>query len=343
MSELDNSRSIKFQVFTNPDRPEVRSNIYHIPQLSCVTAPVPESIQVLDVAYHQVVNAKGCDFRHNVMMVVDLHDTCSFFPNMGFVEVERTDNGLVLSFEVNFQFTTWQHSLNLLSYIENLRERMFADHGVASTQEDLYEEDLLHLKFLVTSDLDDAFAFTCQNFSDSLELAHNYILSSYHLHKLDMKEIRVPQEYTQSAHLILNFLVAIMKRRMPHTDIRQTTLTGMNQSLVRISHPRSVSNTIETILVEYAELIMGTMKPECFFASSSVMNAFCSRMAMVREEMSLVLSSSGKQTSDECLDNEMKALKIHLSNAIKGSISQSGLCADQSVTSNHESSPELSA
>lgn len=343
MSELNDFQSTKLQVFTNPVEPKQHSNIYRIPQLLCVSALDNEKVQVLDVAYHQVVNCKGRDFRHNTMMVVDLHDSHVFFPNMGFVEVERFDMGIALSFEVNFQFTTWTHSLNLLSYVEKLRDRMFADHGIISTQENLYEEDLLHLRFSVDSDLDEAFEIICENFSESLELAHHYILSTHKLHTFAAKEIEIPQGYTQPANLILNFLVTIMKRRMPSTDIRQTTVMGMHKSYLRISYPRTVAKTVENILTEYSELIMGCRNPDCFFCSSSVMNAFFSRMKMAREEMSLVLSSSGKQASDEFLDHEMKALKMHLSSAIDDSMNKGRAGIEKPMTSSHETPPELSA
>lgn len=343
MSEFDNISSTKLQVFINPDKPKPRLNSFQEPQLSCVSKIEPEKVQTMDVAYHQVVNCKGRDFRHNLTVVVDLHDSHLLFPNLGFVEVARSDNGIALSFEVNFPFSTWEHSLNLLSYVEKLRTRMFDDHGVTSTQENLFEEDLLHLKFPVNGDLEDTFAFISEKFSQSLELAHHYILSSHELHELTSREIEIPRGYTQPAHLILNFLVTIMKRRLPGTDIRQTTLTSINQSFLRITFPSSVAQTIDSILAEYSDVIRGCMNPGCFFASSSVMCAFLSRLKMARCEMSLVHSDSAKQAHPTFLDTEMKALKMQLAKAIDCSIRQE---RPEPVTQEKccdEASPELSA
>lgn len=343
MSESENFPTTRLQVFTNPGEPQVRSNIHQVPQLSCVITQAYEKAQVIDVAYQQVANCTGRDFQHHMMMVVDLNDFHSFFQNIDFIEIEKSVDGLSLTFEVNFQFTTWQHSLSLLSYVEKLRERMYSDHAMSSTQENLYEEDLLHLRFSMDMGFEEAFSFVCQKFSESLELAHNYILSAHKLQKLVVNEIEISQNYTQAANLILNFLVTIMKRRMPNTDIRQTIVTGMNKSFLRISYPVAMARSVEAVLVDYADLIVGNMHSDCFFSSSSVMDAFFLRMEMARNEMSLLLNVGAKQASDEFLDNEMEAMKLHLSRAIHQLVNQAATNGGAVMTSGNESPPVLSA
>lgn len=343
MSESDDISLTKLKVFINPDEPKPRLNTSQIPQLSCVNTNYTEKPQILDVAYPQVANCKARDFRDNVTVVVDLHDSQAFFSNLAFVEVEKLNDSLALSFEVNFPFTTWKHSLNILSYAEKLRDRIYDDHGVTSSQDNLFEENLLHLKFPVHADSEDTFAFVCEKFSQSLALAHDYILSSHELHEQTSREIEIPQGYTQPAHLILNFLVTIMKRRLPNIDIRQTTVTSVDKSFLRITFPRSVTQTIDSILAEYSEVITGCMNPDCFFASPSVMSAFLSRLKMAREEMSLVLSVSAKQANQAFLDNEMQVLKAHLSKAIDSSIGRESAAMRKQAIFSDQASPELLA
>lgn len=343
MSELDNFPMTKFQVFTNPDKPDSCSNFFRTPQLSCVKNRTAQKVQVVDVTYHQVVNSKGRDFQQYIMMTVDLHDFHGLFPNIGFIEVERLERGLALTFEVNFQFSTWQHPLNLLSYVEKLRERMLSDYGIHSTQQNLFEEDLLHLRFSVDSGLDDVFDYICHRFSDSLELAHNYILSSYNMNQLVIREIEIFHPYTQPANLIVNYLMTVLKCRMPNADIRQTIVAGMHQSFLRLSYPVSLASVIESILLDYAELVACNLDVDCFFSSLSEKKAYLSRIQIAKEEMSLLVSASGQPVSDAIVDSEMSGLTSHLSNAIIRSIKgvSDNEIADEVLI--EDSTPELSA
>lgn len=99
-----------------------------------------------EIDYNQV---KGFDFSRipfGRILVCDMHRQ-TLYEHLEFVEISSSNGLLCVSAEVNFRFSQWPNEISLVSFVEDLRKRMTNIHRISSEQENLFDEDLLHLKF----------------------------------------------------------------------------------------------------------------------------------------------------------------------------------------------------
>ncbi len=130
-----------------------------------------------EVDYEQVSELRHDSFLDDEIYVCEMLDR-SCYKHLEYMEVSHSiGDTLLINAEVNFRMSEWGSQINLLSFTDTMRKRIKEKHAVNSEQENLYEEDLIHIKFKILVTRHTSLPFVIQRFSKKLLAIHQEIIS----------------------------------------------------------------------------------------------------------------------------------------------------------------------
>jgi hypothetical protein len=114
----------------------------------------------------------------DTIYVCDMHNKLNYQP-LEFLEISSSRDRTYITAEVNFRISEWQSHLSLINFTQSLRMKMEDKYSISSEQENLFDEDLFHLKFnIVISKYQDPTPMI-ETFTQNIEKAHHSIFSKH--------------------------------------------------------------------------------------------------------------------------------------------------------------------
>ena len=133
--------------------------------------------EIVEKNYKEIRLLKGSDFRYKETLVIPMKNMTGY-KNLEFLEIVRVKNNVIVTVEVNFVMSDWQHPINILSFSEHLRRIMYQKYCMFSEQKNIFEENLLNIRFLLNSVLDDQIISLIFDFVYKINLTHREILAT---------------------------------------------------------------------------------------------------------------------------------------------------------------------
>jgi len=131
-----------------------------------------------DINYDQISGITHNGFHKNKIYVCEMLGLSSY-KYLEYLEISHSiSDTLLVNVEVNFRLSRWNEVLNLLNFVSGFRSRINDKHGIHSIQENLFDEDLIHIKFQVLMTTQSSLTSIVQRFSKTLASIHEDVLSS---------------------------------------------------------------------------------------------------------------------------------------------------------------------
>ena len=248
-----------------------------------------DDILLDEINYDLVRNLHGYEAPYNLTLVCDMYHK-SAYNHLEFIEVTRGSQTIRLKAEVNFRPSQWSDSINLLSFIDVLRDKMLMEHGVSSDFEALYDEDLLHIKFYLEEYIGSSISSMVEAFVNNVSYAHEKVINEIATKAMQgeariTREITLPKESVCSSVLLLHFLTAILSRRFGDKLISATIEQKKESVLLDIELVVEAKKEILHVISDYAEVLSGTHKAEDFFAAPVSLAMFNHKLNTLKEEI----------------------------------------------------------
>lgn len=246
--------------------------------LSSATNDTANHIFLDEVSYEQVRQLRGYEAPVNVVLVCDMYEQ-SNYTYLEYLEISRSTQTLMLNVDVNFVLSDWDGSVNILSFIGELRDRVFLELGISSTLEELYDEDLLHIQFQIEDHIGVCVEEVLIPFITQLSRFHQEIIHDIDTRfLLECKKIHrkicLPKGSGHVSGALLHFLVHILSRRFDG-NIMLTSITQRPNSIVfSVEFSALFKNKILTTISDYAEVLTGDRRAENFFSASVSLTKF---------------------------------------------------------------------
>lgn len=232
-----------------------------------------------EVSYEQVCQLRGYEAPVNLVLVCEMYDQSSY-SYLEYLEVSRGSQTLMLKADVNFILSDWDTSVNILSFIGELRDRVFLELGVPSTLEELYDEDLLHIQFQIEDHIGACVEEILTPFINRLSQFHDAIIRDIDTRfLLERKKIhrKIGLPEGTAGHVsgaLLHFLVYILSRRFGD-HIMLTSITQRPNSVVfSVEFSGQSKSKILTTISDYAEVLTGDRRAEDFFSTPVSLTKF---------------------------------------------------------------------
>jgi len=149
----------------------------------------PNSANILtdfqDISFEQINGVCSKIIAEDTIYVCDMQSR-SAYKNLEYLEVSCSTEMLYITAEVNYKLSEWDTPISLKSFTNSLRDRMKAKFSVFSEQENLFDEDLFHLKFRILTTKHTNIALVIQQFAEKLEKAHRDIFARHAEHQLSL-------------------------------------------------------------------------------------------------------------------------------------------------------------
>ncbi len=161
-------------LYTNPNYKDAKQ----IDNKSNIYAPLTVNIDSYeDIEFSEIKSLAHVSFLDEKIYVCDMLGR-SHYEYLEYLEISHSiAETLLVNVEVNFRLSEWKHSLNLLNFVASLRCCIDDKHGIHSEQENLFDEDLIHIKFQILATEQSNLAFIVQRFSQKISFIHHDILA----------------------------------------------------------------------------------------------------------------------------------------------------------------------
>ena len=231
-----------------------------------------------EVSYQQVSQLRGYEAPVNVVLVCDMYEQ-SNYTYLEYLEVSRSTQTLMLNVDVNFILSDWDSSVNILSFIGELRDRVFLELGVSSILEELYDEDLLHIQFQIEDHIGVCVEEVLIPFIAQLSKFHQDIVRDIDTRfLLERKKIHrkicLPEGSGHVSGTLLHFLVYILSRRFGEHIMLTSITQRINSVVFSVEFSAHYKSKVLTAISDYAEVLTGEQRAENFFAAPVSLTKF---------------------------------------------------------------------
>ena len=138
-----------------------------------------------DISFEKINNVCSKNIAEGTTYVCDMQNR-SAYKYLEYLEISCSTEMMYVTAEVNFQLSEWDNPINLISFSRSLRDRMKENFSVFSEQENLFDEDLFHLKFRILTTKNAKIALVVEQFAEKLERAHRDILARHAEYQLSL-------------------------------------------------------------------------------------------------------------------------------------------------------------
>lgn len=156
-------------LITNPDYTEGQEKFSHLK-----TANANHAFKDIDYSHINHIAEKSS--RTDSIYVCDMqHKSC--YKRLEFLEISCSKDRIYITAEVNFRISKWRAHISLLDFTHSLRQIILDQYSIVSNQENLFDEDLFHIKFRILTSKCHELTSIIELFSQNIEKAHQCILS----------------------------------------------------------------------------------------------------------------------------------------------------------------------
>lgn len=161
-------------LYTNPDFEDVNQSKA---KKGLPTSFVHKVNAFQDIDYDKLNYFKHDDFLGNKVYVCEMFNRSSY-KHLEYVEISHyIADKIFINAEVNFRMSQWNARMNVFAFVDSLIAEVNEKYSIQVQQENLYDEDLIHLKFRMLETSDSHLPTVIQQFADKLNRLHKQLLS----------------------------------------------------------------------------------------------------------------------------------------------------------------------
>lgn len=207
-----------------------------------------------DVPFNNVCHLKGYNLPRDLSISSDarLH---SCYPNLEYINLFRTNDRLVIIADVNYWLNNWDEKINLLSFVEKLRERLGDIYSIESEQNNIFEEMLINIRFKITVDCEMR-VHSAVDLLDSILCDEQKSILSYETVKY---KISLSTRHQQAGKSLLHYLHKVMEYKKLSDDLTVSVTENNHFASVSLEFPESMKGQILDAVYSYGLILKGEL------------------------------------------------------------------------------------
>ena len=207
-----------------------------------------------DVPFNELSHLKGYNLPRNLLMTCDAkHHSC--YSNLEYINLFRTNNTLVVTADVNYWLNDWDEKINLLSFLEKLRERLGDIYPIESEQHNIFEEMLINVRFKMVVDCDMRI-HSAVDLLDSILCDEQKSILSYEKVKY---KISLSTRHQQAGKSLLHYLHKVMEYKKLSDDLTVSVTENNHFASVSLRFPKSMKKEILDAVYSYGLILKGEL------------------------------------------------------------------------------------
>ena len=205
-----------------------------------------------DIPFNELRCLKGYNLPRHLLMTCDVrHHSC--YPNLEYISLFRINDKLTITADVNYSLLDWDEKINLLSFLEELRERLSDFYSIASEQNNIFEETLISVRFKMTVDCDMPVS-SIVDLLDSILCDEQKNILSYETLKY---KISLSTRHQQAGKSLLHYLHKIMEYKNLGDDLTVSVTENNHFASVSLKFPESIKKEILDAVYSYGLILKG--------------------------------------------------------------------------------------
>jgi hypothetical protein len=213
-----------------------------------------------DLPLNELSSLTGCNLPRDIQMTCEATDQIKY-QYLNYVHLLRTNNELNVTVEVNYPFSTWKEEINLLSFIETLRERLKDNYSIPSTQSNLFDEALISTRFQLKANCATTIISMIELLDNLLYQEHKNILS-YQSMKY---KISLSRRHQQAGKSLLHYLYRIMEYKNLSDDLTVSVSETTHLVTLELKFPTAKKAQIKKAIHYYGLILKGELSTSHLF------------------------------------------------------------------------------
>ena len=207
-----------------------------------------------DVPFNELRHLKGYNLPRNLSMSCEARHH-SPHSNLEYINLYRTHNTLEITADVNYWLNHWNEKINLLSFLEEQRERLVDIYAIESEQNNIFEEMLINVRFKMVVDCD-------MRVDSAVDLLENILcdeqksILSYETLKY---KISLSTRHQQAGKSLLHYLHKIMEYKKLSDDLTVSVTENNHFASVSLKFPESMKKDILDAVYSYGLILKGEL------------------------------------------------------------------------------------
>ncbi len=138
-----------------------------------------------DISFENINGVCSISLTEDTILVCDMQGR-SVYKHLEYLEVSCSTEMMYITAEINFQLSEWDASISLISFTGLLRDSMKTKYSVFSEQENLFDEDLFHIKFRILTTKNTNIKLVVKQFAEKLEKTHRELFARHAEYQLSL-------------------------------------------------------------------------------------------------------------------------------------------------------------
>ncbi|MCK5918348.1 MAG: hypothetical protein KAG34_07975 [Cocleimonas sp.] len=213
-----------------------------------------------DLPLHVISSLRGFNLPRDIQMTSEATEQIKY-EYLEYVHLLRTNDELNVTVEVNYPLQVWKEKINLLSYLETLREQLRDNYSIQSAQNNLFDEALISVRFQLKANCTTHIKSMIELLDNLLYQEHKRILS-YQSMKY---KISLSRRHQQAGKSLLHYLYRVMEHKNLSDDLTVSVSEAAHLVTLELRFPRSRKKKIREAIHYYGLILKGDLSTSHLF------------------------------------------------------------------------------
>jgi hypothetical protein len=235
-----------------------------------------------DLPFNEISRLTGYNLPRDVQITSEGIDYVQY-QYLEYIHLRRTKDELNIVGEVNYQFQTWQERINLLSYIESLREQLKDTYNVYSTQKNIFDEALISVRFKLKVNCSENIKSKIVLLDNLLYKEHKNILS----YQTIKYKISLKRQHQQAGKSLLHYLYRVMEHKNLSDDLTISVSETAHLVTLELRFPEAKKAKIKKAIHYYGLILKGELSIHHLFKEKESCSDLSSTLTAMQKRITL--------------------------------------------------------
>jgi hypothetical protein len=207
-----------------------------------------------DLPFNEVSSLKGYNLPRDIQITCEGRGHMQY-KYLEYIHLLRTKDELQVTVEVNYQFQTWSEKINLLSYLELLRDQLQDAYTIHSTQNNIFDEALISVCFKLTADCGTSINSMVTLLDNLLYQEHKNICA----YQTMRYKVSLSRRHQQAGKSLLHYLYRVMEYKNLSDDLTVSVSETAHLVTLELRFPIKKKEKIKKAIHYYGLILKGDL------------------------------------------------------------------------------------
>lgn len=266
-----------------------------------------------DVLFNDISRLTACNLPRNILMSCESANNVQY-KYLDYIHLLRTGNQLSVVAEVNYPLQEWHETINLLSFVENLRGNLKDLFTIESKQKNLFDEAMISVRFELKAE--------CGTSIESIVNLLDTLLAQEHKNLLSYKTIRykisLSRRHQQAGKSLLHYLYRVMEYKNLSEDLSVSVNETARLVTLELKFPTDKQEKIKKAIHYYGLILKGDLSIKHLFKEKGHRCDLSASLSAIQKRISIqnekVYNTTDKQFHSS--EEETAWLRSHIGDCL---------------------------